>query len=607
MNLIQKEDLGKFKKLKISNILELSLITPIKYSDYRLKSFIPFGDEGLFEVETKSIVQTPKYLKIDSYCKNIEKDLEIIFFKYSSYHKKIFKEKESIFLYGKFQYNFSKYQLIQPKKINDKVVGTIYPNYKTVLRADVFMRLIKKYINKELIEQEGVDEVYAKSIEKIHFPDDIFLKEFNENRGFFGKYLEALKYVEIFNYLKKLKSKRVFNPSLMQCGKKSLEPFLKALPFKLTNDQLKAILDIKNDLTKTKAAKRMIIGDVGSGKSMVMFAAAYLAYPKKSILMAPTTILANQLYEEAKKYLKDFKIALVTSSTKNQNLSESDFIIGTHALLYKDLPKVCVVMVDEQHRFGTNQRAMIKKMLQDGKKAPHYFQFSATPIPRSKAMIDSSLIDFSFIKETPFKKDITTKVISKEDFRELLIHIKKEIENRRQILIVYPLIEESENYHYKSLEEAAAFWKRYFKNVYITHGKDKDKESVLIDFREQGDILLATTVIEVGISLPRLSTIVIVGAENLGLATLHQLRGRVSRSGIKGYCFLYTKDKNNKRLNEFAKISSGFEIAELDLKYRQSGDILDGKKQSGKTFKWIDLANDKEIIQKAKEKIVSSG
>ena len=151
--------------------------------------------------------------------------------------------------------------------------------------------------------------------------------------------------------------------------------------------------------------------------------------------------------------------------------------------------------------------------------------------------------------------------------------------------------------NYRSIEEAKAFWQKNFDKVFITFGKDKDKDKVLEAFKNEGDILLATTVIEVGISLDRLSTIVIVGAERLGLATLHQLRGRVSRRGIDGFCFLYTNDENNERLKEFSGINNGFDIAHLDLKYRQSGDLLNGKRQSGKLFEFIDLANDDEIIK----------
>jgi ATP-dependent DNA helicase RecG len=162
-------------------------------------------------------------------------------------------------------------------------------------------------------------------------------------------------------------------------------------------------------------------------------------------------------------------------------------------------------------------------------------------------------------------------------------------------------VEESENFGYQSIEEGKDFWLKYFEGVYITHGKDKKKEEVLVEFREKGNILITTTVIEVGISLPRLTTIVIVGAERLGLATLHQLRGRVGRYGQKGYCFLYTNDKNNKRLQEFAKTLDGFKIAELDLKFRKAGDIIDGKLQSGETFQYFDETKDLKILEEAKK------
>jgi len=374
------------------------------------------------------------------------------------------------------------------------------------------------------------------------------------------------------------------------------------LPFAPTSDQLQAMRDIYKDLRRPIAARRVVVGDVGSGKSLVMFGTAMMNYPKRTILMAPTTILADQLYSEAKRLLpKSMKIGLLSSENSEEDLEAYDFLIGTHALLYKKLPKACVVMVDEQHRFGTDQRNRLKKLVENEGGSPHFFQFSATPIPRTKAMMQSALVDFSFIKQTPFTKDITTKVIGKKDFKELLAHITKEIKEGRQVLVVYPLVEKSENFAYKSLEEAASFWQKRFDGVFVTHGKDREKEEILRRFKEEGSILLATTVVEVGISLPRLSTVVVVGAEHLGLATLHQLRGRVSRTGLKGYCFLYTNDENNQRLQEFAKITSGFEIAELDLKYRKSGDILSGKEQSGKSFRWLSLAEDREIIEEVQK------
>ncbi|SFV69763.1 ATP-dependent DNA helicase RecG [hydrothermal vent metagenome] len=217
--------------------------------------------------------------------------------------------------------------------------------------------------------------------------------------------------------------------------------------------------------------------------------------------------------------------------------------------------------------------------------------------------MQSELIDVSLITTTPFKKDITSKVITREDFSSLLKDIKDEIAQNHQVLIVYPLVEESKEIPYQSLDEGRGFWEKRFEKVYLTHGKDKNKEEVLSEFRDNGNILLATTVVEVGISLPRLTLIVIVGAERLGLATLHQLRGRVGRLGLKSYCYLFTNEKKNSRLESFTQTQSGFEIARLDLKFRNSGDIVDGTVQSGMQFKFLDLAEDEHIVKVAKSRV----
>jgi len=262
------------------------------------------------------------------------------------------------------------------------------------------------------------------------------------------------------------------------------------------------------------------------------------------------------------------------------------------------------VIVDEQQRFGTAQRNLLEKIVSDGEKKPHYLQFSATPIPRTQAMIETAHIDVSLITSTPFSKDIDSEVIHKSDFKDLLVHIKSEIEKNNQVLLVYPLVQQSEVIEYQSIEEARGYWEKNFDNVYVTHGKDKDKEQVLVDFREKGDMLIATTVVEVGISLPRLTTVVIVGAERLGLSTLHQLRGRVSRTGLKGYCYLYTNQNSSDRLDEFVHTSSGFDIANLDLKFRKSGDLLKGTNQSGSQFRWVDIGEDEEIVSRVKSDLV---
>ncbi len=274
-------------------------------------------------------------------------------------------------------------------------------------------------------------------------------------------------------------------------------------------------------------------------------------------------------------------------------------------------------MIDEQHRFGTAQRNLLEKLISGTSSnnsasniqhpkleaRPHFLQFSATPIPRTQAMIDSAHIDVSLITQTPFEKDITTSVIHKSDFAELLTKIETELQQKHQVLIIYPLVEQSEALEYQSLEEARGYWEKRFDDVYVTHGKDKNKEKVLEEFRERGSILLATTVVEVGISLPKLTTIIIVGAERLGLSTLHQLRGRVSRNGLKGYCYLYTNQSKSKRLDAFVKTDNGFDIAALDLKFRKSGDLLIGKTQSGDKFRWVDMGEDELIVKKVKERL----
>jgi len=208
------------------------------------------------------------------------------------------------------------------------------------------------------------------------------------------------------------------------------------------------------------------------------------------------------------------------------------------------------------------------------------------------------------IEDVPFEKNIESLIIGRKDFNLLLKHIENEISKNHQVLIIYPLVEESGNIPYLSIDEARGFWESKYDSVYVTHGKDKSKDKVLEEFRDNGKILLATTVVEVGISLPRLTIIVIVGAERLGLASLHQLRGRVGRNGLKSWCYLYTNSKvTPKRLIEFSNNTNGFDIAKLDLYYRSSGDILDGTVQSGQKFRWLNLLTDEEIIQKAKQRI----
>jgi ATP-dependent DNA helicase RecG len=601
-------DLEKLKTISCHNILDLALITPSSYEDNTLYNHVILNSENVIDAKILNTNFSGKVLQINIFAKNLNQNINGIIFSVMPYHYAIFKKDEELFIKGKIEqnpYNNNQLQIVQPRKIT--VINEIEVKYKHP-KSRTIKSLLKKYLNIENLKHYGLYEEIAKNIVDIHFPTKEFLDSYKRNSEFSGKYLYSLKYLELFNYLRRLSNKRK-DFKAIKILDNDLEPFVKALPFKLTNDQQKAIDDIKYDFTSTIASKRVIMGDVGCGKTMVILSSVVMSYPNKAILMAPTTILANQLFEEAQKYLPDYiKTKLVTAKTKSKKLKldEYDFIIGTHALLYQDLPKVALVMIDEQHRFGTKQRNALNEFAKEDDLKPHFLQFTATPIPRTMAMIDSSLVDYSFIKDIPFKKDITTTVIRKQDFKNLISHIKDEIEKNNQTIIVYPLVEQSEAIKYSSIEEAQEYWLNNFEKVYITHGKDKEKEKILENFREDGNILLATTLIEVGISLPRLSTIVIVGAERMGLATLHQLRGRVSRTGLKGYCFLYTNLEFSNRLEKFSKTLSGFDIANIDLEFRQAGDLLSGANQSGKSFKFVDLSQDEEIIQEVKSLINNS-
>ncbi len=594
---LDKDTQEKFKKLGISSHLELLMITPHSYEDHRLKTSLVEHTPQVIDATIESVYRAANSIQVTFYAHNLGYNIQGVLFRPKPYMMHQFKVGDRNYYYGMCECKMGKCTIAMPKKISQ--VGLVTSKYKTKLRNDVMQRLVKKNLSLESLKEEGLKEDVASEVLKLHFPKELPPRELDSDT------LEALKYTELFSYMKQLSVKRRYFNSISSSARDYTE-WASTLPFELTQKQLEAIEDIKSDLSKDVAAKRMIVGDVGSGKTMVILASAYMNMPNRSILMSPTTILANQLYEEAKKFLPQLKIALVTNKTKKIDLGEFDLVVGTHALLYRDLPKASLVMVDEQHRFGTQQRNMLEKLVSSGDQKPHFLQFSATPIPRTQAMIETAHIDVSLITSTPFQKDITSCVIHKQDFKDLLSHIKSEITKGNQVLLVYPLVEQSEVLDYQSIDEARSYWEKKFDGVYVTHGKDKDKEQVLLDFAVDGNILIATTVVEVGISLPKLSTVVIVGAERLGLSTLHQLRGRVSRTGLKGYCYLYTNTSKSERLDEFCHTTSGFDIANMDLKYRKSGDLLKGVNQSGTQFKWIDLAEDEKIVKKVKEDLLDS-
>ena len=600
-----QEDKKKFEKLGVDSILGLALLIPKSYDNSFITQTPQLNQKNCIEVEVKHVSQTSRTLSLDLFCTTWNEKIKGVIFRPSFYHTKIFKPGSLLHVRGKIVWGMGKIQIQQPLIL--KEIDTIVPKYKTTLSNQNMQALVQKYVTKEALVAEGIGEKDAENLRRLHHPDLEFLYSFEEN-GYPHDIIQTLKYAEIYHYLGALSKKNITYIAKNRLDHDA-EEFIASLPFSLTKGQRTCIDAIKEDFRSAHAAKRLIMGDVGCGKTIVMLASVMMAYPKRTILMVPTTVLANQIYEEAIKFLpREVKVTkVVQQSSKEIKLETFDFIIGTHALLFRKLPESDLVMVDEQHRFGTKQRATISNIAKVGNTRAHFLQFSATPIPRTLSMMHASIIDFSYIKELPFKKDIETYIIGKVDFTKLIKHIKDEITKGHQAIIVYPLVEESEVIDYQSIEEGRGYWEKNFEHVFVTFGKDKNKEETLNQFRDEGNILVSTTVIEVGISLPKLTTIVLVAPERLGLASLHQLRGRVSRNGLKGYCYLYTNLEKSNRLSQFAKTTNGFEIAELDLQYRAGGDMLRGILQSGNNFVWFDMANDEEILKKAKASIEHNG
>lgn len=400
----------------------------------------------------------------------------------------------------------------------------------------------------------------------------------------------------------------------------NLRPFLAALPFTLTGAQSRAIDEILADFQKGVPMNRLVQGDVGSGKTMVAAAAAYCAVNnhKQTALMAPTEILAEQHFSSLSRLLSPLGISvgLLTGSMKEKDkktvrtaLAEGqlDLVIGTHALLSDStiFNELGLVIADEQHRFGVAQRAKLSAKGTD----PHLLVMSATPIPRTLALIMYGDLDVSILDELPPGRETVDTFLVNESYRPRInAFIRKQVSEGHQCFVVCPAVEENEELGLKAAETwAETLQKAVFPDlrVALLHGQMKgaEKENVMTSFaRKEADILVATTVIEVGVDVPNATLMVIEDADRFGLSQLHQLRGRVGRGSSKSYCILTSQNRNPEtlqRIKAFCKTNDGFRIAEEDLKLRGPGDFF-GSRQSGlPVFKVADLSMDLQTLKDA--------
>ena len=471
---------------------------------------------------------------------------------------------------------------------------------------------VKSLIPRYLEEKYNlVDKKTA--VKNVHIPEDILSLKKARQRI---KYEELFMYVLKINYLKK-KINEDESAIERNIDKSKIDSFIKNLSFELTLDQDKAVNDIINDLMLKKRMNRLLQGDVGSGKTIVAFISMYANYLSgyQSALMAPTEILATQHYEEAKRLFSDYDInvALLTSSTSSKDKKaiykgledgSISIVIGTQSLIQENVKykSLGLVITDEQHRFGVNQRDTFKSK----GISPDVLTMSATPIPRTYALTIYGDTDVSSIKSKPSgRKEVITLFKKEKDILDVLEMMKKELDIGHQIYVVAPMIDTEDDNEKESVYDLQDKMNKAFgkiSKIGIIHGKldSKDKDKVMKDFENNNiNILISTTVIEVGVNVPNASMIVIFNANMFGLSTLHQLRGRVGRSDIQSYCLLIAKNPEE-RLKLMEKTNDGFEISEYDFQTRGEGDLF-GTRQSGDLgFKMANIKKDFKMLLKAK-------
>ena len=501
--------------------------------------------------------------------------------------------------------------------------GQIEPVYHLTkgITNNTVSKLIKDNFNNIYIKDSLPSNIISKynllskkdALYNIHFANDLKMVHYAKNRLI---YEELFDFSFKMNYFKNQNIRKDKEPKNIDINK--INEFKKLLPFSLTTDQDNAYNEIVQDMSSNKKMNRLLLGDVGSGKTVVAVGAIYANFIAgfESTLMAPTEVLATQHYFSIKKILDKYNVAveLITGSMskkekeaiyKRVQNKEIDLLIGTHSLLNENIifNNLGLVITDEQHRFGVHQRFT----LEDKSKCPDILYLSATPIPRTYAMTIYGDLDISYIKTKPTgRKDIITKVKKNSDIKEVLGLMLEQIKLGHQIYVVSPLVEEDESLNLTSINLLKEKLSLAFKNLFrieIIHGKMKtsEKESIMNDFKNnQIKILIATTVIEVGIDVSNATMMVIFNAERFGLATLHQLRGRVGRSDLQSYCYLIS-DSDNDRLKVMEESNDGFYISQKDFEMRGHGDLFGVKQHGDMSFKLANLKNDYNILLFANE------
>ena len=625
------------KKKKINNIFDLLWKLPKSYTDLRMSSKIK--DLKIGEVQTVSIIPRkynfPRIRNLPNrvLCTDDTGELECIFFNsYEGYIRKILPLNKKITISGKIGRFRNKYQLTNPKYISEdsSLIKKKHNNYSLTegISEKVYNKIISQIINKLPV----LDEWHSKkilnkfgninwnnSIKELHKPENVgkYKKNFYQRLAYDEIFSTFLVNSEIRKKIKKIKKKSKF------LNLRKQNEIIKNLGFALTNDQLKTLKEINDDLCLSTKMFRLLQGDVGSGKTIVSLLSAFNTINSgyQVAFMAPTEILTRQHFNLAKKiFPKNIRINLISGKTdykekkeilKKLSTCEIDIIFGTHSIFQNKVTynNLGLIIIDEQHKFGVNQR---KKLSDKGGDNCDVLLMTATPIPRTLTMTIYGDMDISIIREKPkSRKPIKTYSKLENKINDVIKFIKKEIDIGNQIFWVCPLIEESKKLNHESSVKKFEFLNKIFPSqVSLLHGKTKseEKETILDNFlKKKFKILVSTTIIEVGIDFPNANVIIIENANKFGLSQLHQLRGRVGRGDKDSTCILMFKsnlsENAKKRINILKDSNDGFVISEEDMKIRGFGDVL-GFKQSGiKNFKLADPVHNNDLFLLAEKEI----
>ena len=625
------------KKKNINNIFDLLWKLPKSYTDRSFSSKI----ENLRIGENQTITIIPqKYsfprvrnLPNRVLCSDDTGEIECVFFNsYEGYVKKILPLGNEITLSGKIGRFRNKYQITNPKYVSQDS-SLIKQKHNTYSLTDgisekVYNKIIKQIINELPTLEEWHSKDILKKFDNITWNKSIIELHKPENIGEYKKnFYKRLAFDEIFSTFivnseirKKIKKIKKINKNINQIKQNEL---IDILDFSLTNDQIKAIEEINNDLSSSTKMFRLLQGDVGSGKTIVSLLSAYNTINSgfQVAMMAPTEILAKQHYNLAKKiFPNNLHIEFISGKTdyktkkkiiEDLSIQKIDIIFGTHAIFQKKInfKNLGLIIIDEQHKFGVNQR---KRLSDKGGNNCDVLLMTATPIPRTLTMTIYGDMDLSIIREKPkVRKPIKTYSKLENKINDIIKFIKKEINLNNQIFWVCPLIDESKKLDHSSAVKKFDYLKKMFPNqVSLLHGKtDKnEKETILKKFQENKfKILVSTTIIEVGIDFPNANVIIIENANKFGLSQLHQLRGRVGRGVKESTCILMFKsnlsENAKKRIKILKNSNDGFVISEEDMKIRGFGDIL-GFKQSGiKNFKLADPIHNQDLFLLAEKEM----